>query len=115
MHEDYDSVWSELEAEAATAGAGGTGGTLIHRLVGATPLTEVHLGIFPTGRLRCCLVRLPEGHHGGPPKLPLCSGLRPGVIQWDELPRPRHFLLLKQEPGSPHDIFGAVAADVCRA
>ena len=115
MTGDFRSIWHDLEVEVAAGTRAAPGNPLVRRLVGATTLSEVHFGIFVGDGLRCFLVRLPEGHHGGLPKLPVCSGLRAGIIQGEEQPRSRHFLLLKQEPGSPRDIFGAVAADVCDA
>lgn len=109
---DYSTTWHELDADVAagTSRAGADG--MVRRLVGQTSLTEAHLGVLVKSGLRCLLVRIPGDHQGGIPTLPSWSGLRSGVVQGEEKPVARRFLLLQQEAASPTDIFESVVADV---
>lgn len=115
MPTGFTATWKDLDAEAARAAPKAGAEDIVRTLVGQTPLTEVHLGVQVRSGLRCLLIRLPDGRHPGVPTLPSWTGMRPTVLKGDELPVPRRFLVLRQEPGSPSDIFESVISDVSDA
>ncbi len=107
---DYNEIWNDLEAQAMRRSRP-VEPLLLRRLVLEGTAPEVHLG--SDGQQLYILIRMPSGWNGDISSLPRWSGMRPGAMRGTERPMPRHFLVLRQEPGAPSEVFKAVAADIC--
>src|SRR3989442_11264222 len=109
---EFDAIWRELEDQAKQR-SGLREPLLLRRLVMESDAPEVHLAT--DGNLLYILIRMPPEWNEDISLLPQWSGMRPGVMHGSERPVPRRFLVLKQEPGAPFDVFKAVASDICEA
>jgi len=112
---EFEREWRELGMESRKAGLANPPGGLVRRLVSDSPSAEVHLAVSFNDGLCAIMIAMPEGWTAEVSHLPRWSGMRPAVAVGTERPKPRRFLVLRQGPGSPAEVFHAIAADLVGA
>ncbi len=112
---DIWGIWKGLEEEVKAGGTDSLQSGLVRRLVADTPAAQVHFAITVPDKLNVIMIAMPESWNEDLGRLPRWTGMRPAIIHGVEKPRSRRFLLLRQEQGSPTEVFRAVASDLYQA